>query len=178
MMLCGQVENAPLARGPCHALTAISNMIDSGVYNLLIYVRSGCRIRIGRLGRHWFPRGYYVYTGRAKRGLQKRLDRHWRQEKKHRWHIDYLLHYAKLVGVKKCLTRAEQECLLNSRILRRPGAQVIVEKFGASDCRCISHLVYFRRRPCWLLLSRQMHERKAMRTQQKSVRYVPLHVKP
>jgi Uri superfamily endonuclease len=125
-------------------------MMDSGVYHLLIFMRSGRQIQIGRLGRHWFPRGYYVYTGRAKKGLRKRLTRHWRRNKKLRWHIDYLLRHAQLIGEKKCLTSAEQECLLNKRIMRRPSAQVRVKKFGASDCSCISHLIYFSHRPHWL----------------------------
>jgi Uri superfamily endonuclease len=136
--------------------------MDSGVYHLLVSVRSGRHIKIGQLGRHWFPRGYYVYTGRAKKGLQKRLERHWRRDKKRRWHIDYLLHHAQLVGEKKCLTRAERECLLNTRILRRPDAQVIVKKFGASDCRCVAHLVYFRHRPRWLSLKMATRGNKAM----------------
>ena len=142
----------------------LDNKMDSGVYHLLIFLRSGRQIEIGRLGCYWFPRGYYVYTGRAKKGLRKRLDRHWRHDKKRRWHIDFLLYHAQLIGEKKCLTRAERECLLNGRILRRSNAQVIVKKFGASDCLCITHLAYFSHRPHWLHVKRPTRRDKAMLT--------------
>ncbi len=106
-------------------------------YQLIIDIRETIEVEVGRLGAFVFPAGRYVYTGSARRGLQQRLERHRRRNKKAQWHIDYLLQRqeAQIVDVR---TFAEEECLINSR---QEGC-VIVPGFGASDCRsgCKSHL--------------------------------------
>jgi sugar fermentation stimulation protein A len=99
-------------------------------------------MRVGKLGAFTFPPGYYVYTGSAMRGLRARLDRHRRRRKKLWWHIDYLLRRAELVEAVEVPTRQRAECQRNQRVLRMSGARGAVPGFGASDCRCTSHLVY------------------------------------
>ncbi len=64
---------------------------NSGVYQLRINVCKTCSIMIGKLGNFTFPRGQYVYTGRAKTNLEQRIERHKKRDKKCFWHIDYLL---------------------------------------------------------------------------------------
>jgi len=88
------------------------------------------------------PAGLYVYTGSASRGLDARIARHMRKEKKLRWHIDYLLRQAEIVEVRRVETEERIECEMNRQVLARPGASVVVPGFGSSDCRCPSHLVY------------------------------------
>lgn len=112
---------------------------DSGSYQLVIKLADKRRIKVGRLGSFVFPAGYYVYTGSAKRGLEARIARHLRRDKKLRWHIDYLLQYATVVEVKRYPNGGE--CELN-KTLRRLGGEVIVEGFGSSDCGCETHLLY------------------------------------
>jgi Uri superfamily endonuclease len=115
---------------------------DPGVYQLHIRLPRSERIQVGKLGMFGFPPGHYVYTGSAMGGLERRLARHQRQEKKLHWHIDYLLVYADIEGITVLPTWERLECSLNAETLARPGARVIVPGFGSSDCRCRTHLVY------------------------------------
>ncbi|HID56278.1 TPA: GIY-YIG nuclease family protein [Candidatus Poribacteria bacterium] len=111
-----------------------------GVYQLLIRLDRSETIRIGRLGTFRFPAGYYIYTGSAMSGLVGRVSRHLRSRKRLRWHVDYLLEKAKVIGVHEIWTDERIECELNRRALS--DAHVVAPGFGSSDCRCPSHLIY------------------------------------
>jgi len=108
-------------------------------YQLHIKVTRRLSLTVGRLGHFFLPAGNYVYTGSARRHFEARIARHLRQEKKLRWHIDWLL---TAPGVRVvAVTRSElAECVLN----QRTGGTTLVPGFGASDCckRCNSHLRY------------------------------------
>lgn len=106
-------------------------------YQLLIDVPAPVRVRIGRLGEFDFPAGQYVYTGSALRNIEARVRRHLSATKKLHWHIDYLLAAAG-VRVREVRFSDEAECVLN----RRTCGTVVIDGFGASDCRagCGSHL--------------------------------------
>jgi len=112
-----------------------------GRYQIVIRVREQCSIEIGRLGMFRFPAGYYIYTGSAVRSLRARVKRHLRREKRLRWHIDYLLCCAEVVDVR-AFAAERSECELAREALSLQGASVPAAGFGASDCRCRSHLVY------------------------------------
>jgi Uri superfamily endonuclease len=116
-----------------------------GIYQLLIHLPESVSIQVGKKGRFRFPAGYYVYTGSAKNGLQGRVRRHLRKEKKFFWHIDYLLEHASVETVLLLAGQRKDECYLSLETLAMPGAEVIVPKFGASDCQCPSHLAFFGR---------------------------------
>ena len=120
-------------------------MPTPGYYQLLLRLAADRRIQVGKLGRFDFPAGYYVYTGSARGGLEGRLARHQRRQKRFHWHIDYLLRYAKIVRIRTFPEGKETECKLNARLFRRPGAQCVADGFGSSDCRCRTHLAFFRR---------------------------------
>jgi len=115
----------------------------SGIYHLLICLEKEQEIIVGKLGKFRFPAGYYVYTGSALNGLENRIARHRRKRKRLHWHIDYLLQYADIIDVITHVTTEKLECFYNSKIMGLPGAQIIVPRFGASDCKCKAHLVYF-----------------------------------
>jgi Uri superfamily endonuclease len=118
-----------------------------GCYTLVIGFAKRRTLRIGqRRNIEFFP-GTYVYTGSAMSGLGRRLTRHLARRKKLRWHIDYLLG-SPAARIKAILTFAPapgQECRRNQFVARLPGAQIIMRKFGASDCRagCDAHLYFF-----------------------------------
>lgn len=122
-----------------------------GLYTLLIHLPRRRTIQVGRLGEFEFPSGYYVYTGSAMNGLEARISRHLRKEKRLRWHIDYLLQFAEVAQVQvyplESLPEPEGtcpiECSLHNSVLKCPAARVLVSGFGSSDCHCLSHLVYF-----------------------------------
>lgn len=114
-----------------------------GFYQLVIYLKKDKTIKIGKLCKKLFPAGYYIYTGSAKNNLEKRIARHCRKEKKLKWHIDYLLQYASIKKVNRISLDGNSECELNGSIKQSNSGQILVKGFGSSDCRCISHLVYF-----------------------------------
>ena len=127
-------------------MTAVAPAADSGFYQLVIRLRREREIRVGRHGRFRFPAGFYVYTGSAKRGLESRIARHLRTRKRMRWHVDYILPYGRILDVKR-YTTSESECELSRRVERLKGSRIVAAGFGSSDCRCSSHLFYFRRNP-------------------------------
>jgi Uri superfamily endonuclease len=114
-----------------------------GVYLLLINLKKNSRIKIGRFRRITFPKGFYVYVGSALNNLQARVARHLNSKKKLRWHIDYLL-ASPNAEVETVITRQTEkriECKVNE-IIQKFGKPV--ERFGSSDCKCKSHLTYFK----------------------------------
>jgi sugar fermentation stimulation protein A len=119
-------------------------VIVPGVYQLRIRLKRPRTIRVGALGKHCFPAGWYVYTGSARNGLTQRVGRHLRQNKRKHWHIDYLLAVADQVEAFVLLGEALTECELHAQLVE---GQTILPRFGASDCRCESHLAWFKKRP-------------------------------
>ena len=119
---------------------------DSGLYQLVLHFPGKLRIKVGGLGTFDFPAGFYVYTGSAKRGLSSRIQRHRSEVKKRFWHIDYLLAKAEIHEVRLFKNSGLSECDLARKVASEPKAQIVVPGFGASDCNCRSHFVYFKRR--------------------------------
>jgi Uri superfamily endonuclease len=118
-------------------------MKDPGTYALVLLLPRAQTIRVGKLGAFRFPRGYYIYVGSALNGLTARLARHLREDKKMFWHVDYFLRHA---SVKEVWThRGDEwlECLWARAALALPRAKIIAPRFGASDCACPAHLIYF-----------------------------------
>ncbi len=125
-------------------------MRGKGTYSLIIYLRSPVKVRIGALGVWGFSRGYYIYVGSALRGIRERVERHLHRAKRPYWHIDHLLasEEALVVSVITAETVERAECIISASIGAIPGARVVVEGFGSSDCgNCRSHLYYFASRP-------------------------------
>jgi len=126
----------------------IPHVEEKGVYTLLVKVDSIKRVQVGRLGQLRFS-GLYAYTGsavgRGSTSLGGRVSRHLRNEKKTRWHIDYLLRCpsAEVRGVVTSRTGIKiKECEVSQTILNSGWRVVAVDRFGSSDCSCRSHLVH------------------------------------
>ncbi len=96
---------------------------------------------MGKLGPATLSPGHYLYTGSARAGLEARLARHFRREKRKHWHIDYLLEHASPV-LAVVFTGGEEECEVNGLVEDHLGYPPAVRGFGASDCHCWSHLHY------------------------------------
>jgi Uri superfamily endonuclease len=120
-----------------------------GTYLLLIRLDRSTALPVGRLGTFPFCKGWYAYAGSAlgPGGLQARLARHAREKKRVHWHIDYLLGHACLVQSWQLACPIRLECEWAAALLRLPEACVAVRYFGASDCRCPGHLIYWPSRP-------------------------------
>jgi Uri superfamily endonuclease len=121
-----------------------------GTYALLLYLSAPRTLTVGALGTLGFPPGWYLYLGsdHGPGGLEARLGRHRRQiGKRFHWHIDYFRAVGRLVEIWSSSGTKRQECDWAAAAAALPGAAIIVPRFGASDCRCPSHLFYFSRRP-------------------------------
>jgi len=118
---------------------------DSGYYAVVLALDSKRKIEVGSLGRINFPRGHYVYIGSARGILTKRIKRHLVNRKRLHWHIDYLRRYARVVHVFPIRASISRECELAGAISRISDWQIT--GFGASDCRCSSHLFGFKENP-------------------------------
>jgi Uri superfamily endonuclease len=117
---------------------------NSGAYAVIYYVSHACDIKISMLGTFNFKRGYYVYSGSAKKNLLQRVERHLRKDnKKIKWHIDYFINDP-AVRVKDYFLYPEgNECKVNNNF-KEKGGIVVVKGFGSSDCKnkCGSHFLF------------------------------------
>ena len=110
-----------------------------GTYILLAELAEDTRIQVGKLGEIAFRRGYYAYVGSALRGLDARVARHRRRDKKLHWHIDYLLQHAHVLDIITIESTERLECPVASSLADR---FTTIPRFGSSDCRCASHLFW------------------------------------
>ena len=110
-----------------------------GSYVLLIRLEDGQRILPGRLGEIYFPTGYYAYVGSGRGGVEARVARHLRSNKKRHWHIDYLLEKACVIGVNIYGDERLSECSIAKGM---DSMCCSISGFGSSDCRCRSHLFF------------------------------------
>ena len=112
-----------------------------GSYVLVLYLSEDRLLTVGRLGAFQFPAGHYLYFGSALNGLEGRIRRHLRQEKKLHWHIDYLAAVADIEEVWWQSGAEREECAWAGKCLDLGGA-VVAAGFGSSDCRCATHLFH------------------------------------
>lgn len=114
-----------------------------GTYCLLIHLKDDSKIKIGKLGEIDFKKGYYVYVGSALNSLESRIKRHLSSAKKIFWHIDYLLasKNSKIMDVIFTQNHKKWECNIAGEI---SGNGDLIKGFGCSDCKCNSHLFYFK----------------------------------
>ena len=118
-----------------------------GTYALVVRLEAPCKLNVGKLGPVELPAGYCLYFGSALGGLAGRIQRHLRRRKKLWWHIDYLTRVATPEEVWWNESAGRAECDWATAGLLLPGATTPAPGFGASDCRCGSHLVHVPGRP-------------------------------
>ena len=111
----------------------------NGSYILLIELKENMIIKIGKLRDIRFKKGFYAYIGSALKGLEQRINRHFRSNKKKYWHIDYLLNYGKIVNVFYNESNIKEECNFVKKFEKN---LIFIPNFGCSDCNCKSHLFY------------------------------------
>lgn len=120
-----------------------SPKVLKGTYCLLINLKSHSKITIGKLGTIDFKKGHYVYVGSALNSLNGRILRHLKEDKKLHWHIDYFLASAnsEIEEVIYTVSDEKLECELARKIAERGSG---ISEFGCSDCKCESHLFFFK----------------------------------
>ena len=133
-------------------------MNAKGTYILLLFLRKGVRLQIGKLGSFDFKRGYYAYAGSAfgPGGLAARLKHHRSISARPHWHIDYLRRAATLMDIWISSTPARCEHAWAEKLATLDIGLCPVKGFGSSDCGCYSHLVYFERKPSPTIISRTL----------------------
>jgi Uri superfamily endonuclease len=110
-----------------------------GSYLLLMELKITETIPVGKLGKIDFKKSFYIYVGSALNGVDQRIQRHLRKQKKIHWHIDYLLNRTKIVNVFYKQSKIREECF-SAKTLERELSSI--PGFGCNDCECKSHLFY------------------------------------
>ncbi|HAA83930.1 MULTISPECIES: DNA/RNA nuclease SfsA [Thermodesulfobacterium] len=113
---------------------------DQGAYLLVFRIAQPVNLVINQKTFFIKP-GFYIYVGSAMQGLAARIKRHLRKNKKFHWHIDYLLTYAHSIVPIPIRSSEKIECALASDVGKL--SEGFVPGFGATDCKCFSHLFYF-----------------------------------
>jgi len=122
---------------------------DPGTYALIISSSSKEIINVGKLGKLKLQKGYYVYVGSAldPGGLKARIKYHNRLSTKPHWHIDYLKPFVKITEVWYSDDIHSNEHNWANIFINYSDAFIPLNRFGASDCKCKSHLFYLYKKP-------------------------------
>jgi len=110
-----------------------------GAYLLVMELPQDTTVLVGKQGLIHFQKGCYAYVGSAFNGVEQRVRRHLRKQKKKHWHIDYLLPYTRVIEVFYKESTQKEECTIAGLF---EGAFSGIPGFGCSDCPCASHLFY------------------------------------
>lgn len=139
-------------------MTDLSIESRSGTYALILRARSAKRVRIGALGYLRLRSGTYVYVGSAfgPGGVRARVKHHLSRSPAPHWHIDYLRQATELDQVWYTYDPARREHAWANFFRKARGASIPLPRFGASDCRCVSHLFYFKSAPDFSVFRRRM----------------------
>lgn len=123
--------------------------LKSGTYILIFELARSRKIRIGKLGIYPFPTGFFAYVGSAfgPGGLSARLRHHFKIAHKPHWHVDYFRKYADIKEVWGVEDTIRHEHIWASLLMLMENATILIPGFGSSDCKCESHLVYFKNKP-------------------------------
>jgi len=156
---------------------------NQGTYCLILRLEKERSIRVGRRPAWTFPQGYYVYVGSAMKNLSQRIKRHLGRKKRGKklfWHIDFFLEHAVVLEVKTIRSGIRLECALSRRLAGQADVAAVPPRFGASDCRCRSHLHRFPKDPRPLLnnLWSEMNPRRALGLEAQECRFAPPEVRP
>jgi len=118
---------------------------SKGTYILLMEAYDEKLITVGKIGEISIMPGIYLYVGSAfgAGGLKSRVGRHFKCEKKLKWHIDYLRKELELFGVVFSTLPEKFECGWANVLFER-NAFISEPEFGSSDCKCLSHLFFFK----------------------------------
>ena len=122
-----------------------------GIYVLALHLAEQQMLSIGKLGLYPFPQGYYQYIGSAGKGIRSRVLRHLDRRGVKHWHLDYLMPFVTVIGIRVFYESQFSECQLAAQTAIDNEGLRFPARFGASDCRCAGHLVLHYSPPVWIL---------------------------
>ncbi|MDG5789213.1 GIY-YIG nuclease family protein [Evansella sp. AB-P1] len=125
-------------------MDSINTNVGDQLYAIKMVLDRNIKIEVGRLGECDFQKGSYIYIGSAKRNIGSRINRHVTIEKVKRWHLDY---FRPFVTIQHVITFPVHggECQLKEFLQNELLGEVVVPRFGSSDCKCDSHLIKVKR---------------------------------
>ena len=134
---------------------------DPGTYALILELKVPAELEVGRLGPITFRFPFYIYVGSAfgPGGLRSRIRHHTRPIRSTHWHIDYLRQAANVIDVWHSAGDERAECAWSRAVSELRGASP-VSRFGASDCRCQSHLFGFSTTPKVVSFRRELNSHR------------------
>jgi Uri superfamily endonuclease len=120
-----------------------------GTYALVLSTSREETLAVGKLGLFLLLAGFYVYVGSAfgPGGIRARVAHHRQSSCRLHWHIDYLRPYTRLKEVWFTYDSVRREHHWAEALAQGLGGLTLLSGFGASDCRCKTHLYYFRSPP-------------------------------
>ena len=121
-----------------------NSLARTGIYVFALANAQPRDIVVGRLGSFRFDRGLYLYVGSARGpgGLKARLRHHWQAAPSPRWHLDYLRARTRPAAAWIGLDGRQRECAWAARLGDERSLTAGPGGFGASDCRCPTHLFF------------------------------------
>jgi len=132
---------------------------DPGTYALILSSTAEKPVNIGKLGTLKLEPGFYVYVGSAfgPGGLQARVKHHIHQCGRPHWHLDYLRPALSVCEIWYTYDQTRREHQWATIHLQTRGSILPLPGFGASDCRCPSHLFFYKSKPSSRNFSRRSH---------------------
>ena len=120
-----------------------------GTYALIMRCSSEQKVEVGKLGRLHLRPGFYVYVGSAfgPGGLKARIAHHMKISEKPHWHMDYVRPALVPEEIWFTYDTKHREHQWAGALARIDGGTIPFSGFGASDCRCKSHLYLIRVKP-------------------------------
>jgi len=130
-----------------------------GTYSLILSSSIEKPVTIGRLGTIFLKPGFYVYVGSAfgPGGLKARLNHHFNRSSRPHWHLDYLIPDLSVYEIWYTYDQVRREHQWAAVHAQSRGAHAPLPGFGASDCRCPSHLFFYPSKPSGRNFSRNIH---------------------
>ena len=121
----------------------------TGTYTLILSSSVDKPINIGKLGTLFLKPGFYVYIGSAfgPGGLKARIKHHFNHSDRPHWHIDYLSPNLSACEIWYTYDQIRREHQWAKIHLQTRGVSLPLPGFGSSDCRCRSHLFFYKSKP-------------------------------
>lgn len=120
-----------------------------GTYTLIFFSSIDKPVKIGKLGTLFLKSGFYVYVGSAfgPGGLKARIMHHFNHSSRPHWHLDYLSPVLDACEIWYTCDQTPREHQWATIHSQTRGALMPLPGFGSSDCRCRSHLFFYKSKP-------------------------------
>jgi len=120
-----------------------------GTYTLVFSSSIDKPINIGKLGTLFLKPGFYVYIGSAfgPGGLKARIKHHFNHSARPHWHLDYLRPALSVCEIWYTYDQTRREHQWAEIHSQTRGSILPLPGFGSSDCRCLSHLFFYKSKP-------------------------------